>query len=45
MPWCDTCGNTGEISCLCGGDTCVCGEEYDRCPDCEGCMDYAFGGD
>ncbi|MFZ5746373.1 MAG: hypothetical protein ACOY45_01805 [Pseudomonadota bacterium] len=36
--WCDTCKNTGEVDCYCGGDLCVCGgmngDGTDPCPDC-----------
>lgn len=38
-PWCDTCHNTGEVDCYCGGDLCVCGGETgcgtDFCPKCD----------
>jgi hypothetical protein len=33
--YCDTCNNTGEIDCLCGGDLCVCGAITEPCPDCD----------
>ncbi|WP_182466801.1 hypothetical protein [Sphingomonas gilva] len=36
--WCETCHNTGEVDCYCGGDLCVCGGFWgngtDPCPDC-----------
>jgi hypothetical protein len=42
--YCDTCHNTGEVDCYCGGDLCVCGGENgdgtDVCPSCDG-----FSGD
>lgn len=34
--YCCTCNNTGEIDCYCGGDLCVCGQEVEPCPDCDG---------
>ncbi|WP_156679369.1 hypothetical protein [Sphingomonas profundi] len=38
--WCETCHNTGDIDCHCGGDLCVCGggngDGTDPCPDCHG---------
>lgn len=40
MGWCETCHNTGEVDCHCGGDLCVCGGENgdgtDSCPACGG---------
>jgi len=34
--YCDTCQNTGEIDCYCGGDLCVCIRgPYLPCPDCK----------
>ena len=40
-PWkpgdyCDSCANTGEIDCHCGGDLCVCGAQEITCPRCDG---------
>lgn len=34
-PYCDTCNNTGEVDCYCGGDFCACGQEEIPCPDCD----------
>lgn len=38
--YCDTCHNTGEVDCYCGGDLCVCGGETgygtDFCRECDG---------
>jgi hypothetical protein len=34
--YCCTCNNTGEIDCHCGGDLCVCGQEVEPCPACDG---------
>jgi|GEM_PF-4791032 len=34
--YCDTCNNTGEIDCHCGGDLCVCGVDVEPCPACDG---------
>lgn len=41
--WCDTCSNTGEILCLCGGTQCACGEIKHCCPDCTDDYDDARG--
>jgi hypothetical protein len=34
--YCDTCNNTGEVDCYCGGDLCVCGQGTEPCPSCDG---------
>jgi len=34
MAFCETCHNTGELDCLCGGDLCVCGIDTYPCPNC-----------
>lgn len=35
--WCETCQNTGEIDCHCGGDNCFCSNNgSEPCPDCHG---------
>lgn len=34
MAFCETCHNTGELDCLCGGDLCVCGLNTYPCPNC-----------
>lgn len=34
--YCDTCNNTGEVDCHCGGDLCVCGAGIEPCPKCDG---------
>jgi hypothetical protein len=42
-----SCGGTGELSCECGGDQCVCHHHgATECPGCEDCLDeeeFAFG--
>ncbi len=36
----DGCGGTGELTCYCGGDQCVCHHHgHAECPGCEDC-DY-----
>ncbi len=40
--YCDTCNNTGEIDCYCGGDLCVCGAQVEPCPKCDG-GDFILG--
>ena len=34
--YCARCNNTGEIDCYCGGDLCVCGDQVEPCPECDG---------
>lgn len=34
--YCDRCQNTGEITCYCGGDMCLCGAGEKPCPKCNG---------
>lgn len=36
IEYCDTCNNTGEVDCYCGGDLCCCGKEVEPCPKCDG---------
>lgn len=42
-----SCGGTGTLDCICGGDFCVChnhGEaECEGCPDCEIPLEDGFG--
>jgi hypothetical protein len=33
----DTCGGTGSLRCMCGGDSCVCHNH--GTVDCDGCVD------
>jgi hypothetical protein len=35
------CGGYGHISCICGGDFCVCHNHGDV--ECDGCVDCEFG--
>lgn len=34
--YCDTCNNTGEVDCYCGGDLCCCGQQIEPCSACDG---------